>query len=413
MSTIEILGKEYQYKTMGKRVFVVQPGSGLYLANGANEDEAREYAIQALKVALSLVRDVKKPVNKTPSLKPVNGLSQAQAIAICKNFIFKGRCTLQVLKNVRVIAKNGTVQYFATNLEEFISLSVPGAGECNITVPPDQLKPGEYSQNDKTMSLKIGALSINGIDSQEMPPEPTIEGESLTLPLEIIDALPIVLKSASRDEDRPVLMGIQLMVTDGVITGIQSTDGFKIMRYGTGNPSHIIAARSLEKLSKLRKYISADVPVTVGESMVKYGLGFATMYSLKIEGRYPQVDQITPIRNKMAMVGVFNAEDVRVALAELKPIYTAVRMVVRINRLSDHMELLSMSEETGTGEVSVKGHTNIDPNKKIGIVIAFNGNFLADVLPESGKFKMYSDRPDRPAMIEFDKYKAIVMPMHR
>jgi len=407
---MNILGQSFDVIMKDSRCHIVHPVSKLALSNGKNEREARENAINALKIAYAMVN--KAPIKTPRPTAKVQGISQREAIQLARLFVAK-KCTLPVLSNIRVTAKNGLVTYQATDLESGISISVPGSGECDITVPYKQLIPSDYSMNERTQSIIMNGIEIKGIESQEYPPMPNIEGKAYKFPLSMLDDLPKVLCAASKDEAKLVLMGIMFLETNGIITGLVAADGFRIHRVGDGNSTVNVPAVTLEKLLRIRKYISDDVTMTVTyHNQAVFECGSIQIFSNLIEGRYPVYSQVENTLNKMPYRITLNTADVIKAVTDLKPIWSAGSGVVRLNLGDGKITASAMNEETGEGEFEIMGESHSNPLKKHAKIVAFNGKFILDACANVDKVNAWLYMANAPATFEVGNYRATVMPMH-
>lgn len=408
---MDILGHTFNVVKEKSEYRVIFPINGLMLAAGKSEDDARDNAINALKVAWSIMAD-KGTVHKAPVKS--RGLSQGDAISLCRLFVAK-KCTLPVLSNIRVIAKDGMVEYQSTNLESGISIKVPGSGRCDLTVPAGQLVPGDYSVDPKTQSMIIGGLTIKGIDSQEYPPIPDENKATATysLTLSMLDDLPKVLPAYSKDEARPVLMAVMFLTTSESITGFVAADGFRLQMVGSGDNSVLVPGKSLDKLMRVRKYIKGDVTVKIiNNGYILFDCESIKVYSMLVEGKFPDYRQIYPTRNKMPIRITCDSQKVVAALTDLKPIYSAGSNVVRVYMSDKSINLSAFNEEVGKGDRDIDCETSFDPFKKRPQLSAFNGKYLIDAVSQSERVNIWLDRPNTPALIESGNFRAVVMPMH-
>src|SRR6476469_4377407 len=152
------------------------------------------------------------------------------------------RSTLPITANVLLATDNGRLRLAATNLEIALShwLGAKIEEEGAITVParlladfvnslPNEQIDLELSPRSKQVKLTCArnAATIGGLDAEDFPPIPTVEGESsISLdPDPLRRAINQVVFAAATDDTRPVLTGVHIALEGREMT-LAAADGF-------------------------------------------------------------------------------------------------------------------------------------------------------------------------------------------
>jgi DNA polymerase-3 subunit beta len=174
------------------------------------------------------------------------------------------RSPLPVLTHILITAEDDRLRLSATNLEMAITCWIgakveePGAMTVPASTLSDLVKTLPYDRIDlglipetKTLKLRCGTskAELKGLDPEEFPPQPHIEGEyHIKLPIaHLKTAIAQVTVAASSDEARPVLTGVQLSAKEHEIT-LAAADGFRL------------AVRKLELAAPVEQPFTVVVP---------------------------------------------------------------------------------------------------------------------------------------------------------
>lgn len=174
---------------------------------------------------------------------------------------------------------------------EFIQLLQPGNIEISIT--DNQIK--------ITQQKSKGIFSV--ISSEEFPTPPEIAEEKQKMNHEFLtESLPFILFTASSDDSRPVLTGINFVVSDEELV-VVSTDGFRLSflkekRKGSFS-SMIIPADFLEEIVRTAKTAKeVSFVYSQKEQIVLFEIADEQFYSRLIEGDFPPYERVIPAEKK-------------------------------------------------------------------------------------------------------------------
>ena len=351
------------------------------------------------------------------------------------------RSTLPVLANILMATDEGRLRLSATNLEMgitcWIGAKIEEEGSTTVpartfndlvsTLPNDRV---EMSLNVRTQTLNVRSSTSNTdikcIDAQEFPPMPVPDlSQGIALNVgDLKEMIQQVAFAASKDEARPVLTGVQLVVNGNRMT-LSAADGFRlsVRRAELSNPvprptSAIIPARALGELARIStdgdQSLIMVLPPSRGQ--VIFHMKDSELVSQLIEGSYPDLEQVVPRSYKTrSVIGtaqflkackqaeIFAREGSHIARihiqpgAELKP---------------GKIEITGQSEETGFNQADMDA-TVEGP----GLLIAFNVGFLREVLDviKTPNVVLETNTDTSPGVLRpvgEDNFLHVIMPMH-
>lgn len=350
------------------------------------------------------------------------------------------RSTLPVLGNVLLASDEGRLRLAATNLELGISCWIGAqiGEEGSITVParllsdlvntlPNDTVHLTVNTTTFTLSVRCGtsATEIKGIDAQEFPPMPASDPAD-GIKQKISDFKEMVQQvafAASSDEARPVLQGVQTIVSGSTIT-MAATDGFRISvrRTELAEPvskpaAMIIPARALNELARIAQDGDEMIHIITppGRGQVIFHLENAELVSQLIDGNFPDYKVILPKTFKSHTI-VSAAAFVK-ACKQAEIIARNGNNVVRLN-LTRHddrpgeIEVSAQTEETGSNETRIDA--NIEgPN----LVVALNVRYLREALEvvKTPNLVLQINDHKSPVQIQAvgdEAFQHVIMPMH-
>ncbi len=375
------------------------------------------------------------------------------------------RSTLPVLGNILLEAKDNRLRLAATNLEISINCWIPAKVEdegattvqarllndfVNI-LPPEPIEM-ELDVRTQTLGLKCATYkaTMKGIDAADFPILPTMDpgdeggnlidmSEASSIELEpsgLRKMIDQVIFSASTDESRPILTGVEVTFQDGRLR-LAATDGYRLSLRSVPleNPpaqdlTVIVPARSLGELARISTDADENRPVQMivtqprnqilfrvwGRGDAKSGFHSVLLASQLIDARFPDYRAIIPkthtTRTVVERAALLNA--VRAAALYARDNANIVRMAIQPGGGGGHMRLTATSAEQGESvneiEAMVEGG-NLD--------IAFNAKYLIDVLSQIDQPQVVIEttQPTRPGALRpvgmgDDEFLHVVMPMH-
>lgn len=225
--------------------------------------------------------------------------------------------------------------------------------------------------------------------------------------------LPLMFFSASSDESRPVLTGVNFVSIDET-TQIVTTDGFRLSLFSFKNDfpfsSVIIPSAFLFEISKL---ISEEKDVYFSfqdeEKTLTFYINEEEYTTRLIEGEYPPYEKVIPSESRTTII--LNREDF---LRNIRLISVFARDFSSIVILEVGEDSLKISPKTGENDTnSTSQDADIKGEKQR---IAFNYKFLLDFLNNISSDKIIIEllRSDSPAVFKSDKnsnYLHIIMPV--
>jgi DNA polymerase-3 subunit beta len=241
------------------------------------------------------------------------------------------------------------------------------------------------------------AISCDGIhfditilNAQDFPRFPQIISDrSLTLPVTQLSLMvQKVGKAVSKDVSRAVLTGINFEVKDSEIR-LAATDSYRLAitksiikkEDDSSDLQDIAMILPGSVLYEVCNIAAGEEKIQIGESenQVIFQFGSTTFISRKIEGNYPNFEQIIPAQKNVSMV------------VEAELLYTAVRRVsvvaknaspIRFVLHTDTQQLEISAQTPDVGEATENIPAQIDGE---GIEIGFNHQYILDGLSVAGK----------------------------
>jgi DNA polymerase-3 subunit beta len=364
----------------------------------------------------------------------------AQGINIVSRAV-SPRSTLPVLANVLAATDDGRLRLSATNLELgitcWIGAKIEREGSTTIpartfsdlvsTLPKDRVEM-DLTERTQSLHVKCGTSNtdIKCIDAQEFPPMPALDASD-GIQMNVADLKEMIQQvvfSASTDEARPVLTGVQVDMNGNKIT-LASADGFRLSVRSTelstavATPmSVIIPARALSELARIATDNNQTVTMLFppGRGQVVFRLKDVEVVSQLIDGNFPDFRQVIPRNHETRSVMSTDA-----FLKACKQAEIFARESSHIARVSitpgselqpGTVQIFAQSEETGQNETVVDA-TIEGPS----LLIAFNVKFLRDVLevvktPNVALETSTSASPGVVRPLGETDFLHVIMPMH-
>ncbi len=337
------------------------------------------------------------------------------------------RGTVQVLGGVGIRAADELLELEATDMELSLRTTVPAAveGEGVIVVPakllgdvvrllPTGTVTLAYRPEDGVATVESGSYSsrINVFAAEDFPRLPSVD-----VPLQAVDAAALldtvqrVSRAASRDESRPVLTGI-LAQFEGTKLTMAATDSYRMSvketQLESGGPEleAIIPARALDELGRVAAG-AETVQLGVNDNHVIFGAGNAWLTTRRIDGQFPNVQQLRP-----------ESFDVRLELNRPE-LLDAVR---RAGVMAQRNTPLRLRFEEGELTISAQSQDVGETRESLAVgyageplEIGFNAEFLREGLESVAADDVTLEliNPLRPGLIsaEGDSFWYLIMPI--
>ncbi|UNL36890.1 DNA polymerase III subunit beta [Limosilactobacillus reuteri] len=247
-------------------------------------------------------------------------------------------------------------------------------------------------------------FQINGQDAENFPHLPEIEtNKSVTLPNDILkEVIRQTVIAVSKQESRPILAGVHMMLKDGVLTAV-ATDSHrlaqrKMVLENIDNGIDfdvIIPGKSMEELSGMISDVHEDVQMQVTENQVLFIFGNTHFYSRLLEGNYPETSQLIPQTADTTVeleAGTFLSSIERASLLSHESRNDVVKLSLKPSE--NLVRISGDSPDIGTVEEEVVTSA-LDGND---LEISFNPNYMKDALRSFGQatIKISFTSPLRP-----------------
>jgi DNA polymerase-3 subunit beta len=315
----------------------------------------------------------------------------AAALAVVARGL-SSRSAVQVLTGIFLQGGDGKLTLAATDMEVSLRAALPGAvaGDGAVVVPgrlladlvrllPDDSVTLAYDEGEGVLEVTSGsyASKVNVFSAEDFPRLP-----SLDVALHTIDASALlgtiekVARAASRDESRPVLTGILVRFEGDKLT-MAATDSYRLSvketSLGESGPEldAIIPARALQELARLAAG-AETVRLGVHENHVIFGVGDVWLTSRRIDGQFPNYNQLLPetFEVEVAMPRAPLLEVVRRA-----SVMAQRNSPLRLRFAEGELSISAQTQDVGEAKESLAIEYAGDP-----LEIGFNPDFLRDGL---------------------------------
>lgn len=339
------------------------------------------------------------------------------------------KSTVPTLSHVLITAQADGVQVSATDME--ISLRAPL--EARVEEPGDlvvprlaaeivrSMVPGEvvleHRDGDGTLSLTGGSSSftLNCLQPGDFPSLPDAATGGITIAADVFNATADrVVRSASRDDTRPVLTGVLVRIEQDALTMV-ATDSYRLaVRHAaiTGGPSEpvqaLVPARALAEAQRAIALAGSDkVEVALSAANGTFRAGDVVLTTRLIDGQFPDYRQLIPDQF---------THDLELDRAELLSVLGRIAVIAQRNTpvrvaLSDgQMTLSVLSEQLGEGHESIPVKFSGEPME-----IGFNVEFLRAGVEsvEGDTLRLGIISPLRPGLLRGtdEEFRYLLMPI--
>jgi DNA polymerase-3 subunit beta len=343
------------------------------------------------------------------------------------------RSSVQILSGVLIDAPSAEqpVELAATDMELSVRAKlladvhepgravVPGRLLLDIVrhLPPQQVV---LSSGDGPGLLKLecGAsqYSLHTFDPDDFPRLPEVDhGRTFGVHRDtFLQAAQRVLRAASSDDSRPVLTGVLVEFSGGVLT-MAATDSYRMAVRTTpldGGPPEdltaIVPARALADLVRIAASVDGEeqLQIVVEENQVLFGTGDVWLGARRIEGQFPEFRRLLP--------ETFEHE-VSLPRAEFADVIARVEVLagrspLRLAFAPGELTVSAQTQEVGEGRESLPCDFRGEP-----LEIGFNPAFLREgvesIPGDTVVLKLIT--PLRPGLLTggTDDYWYLIMPI--
>lgn len=338
------------------------------------------------------------------------------------------RTSVQILSGILLEAQGSELRAAATDMELSLratltaqiegdgAIVLPGKTFADIArlLPADEVliehKPAESVVHVTSGTASYTLHTYNPEDFPRLPELDTVTTFAVDRE-PLLETIGRVARAASRDESRPVLTGILVQFTAGMLI-MAATDSYRLAVKQTTlegtvpELEAIVPARALQELARIATS-GDEVEVGVHENQVIFATSGVWLTTRRIDGQFPNYKQLLP-----------EAFEYELTVPRLELLDVVRRASVMIQRSTP------LQIRFAEGELTVIARTHdVGESKEsmpIGFTgetleIGFNADFLRDGLEslEGDDVRVKLISPLRPAVIqgEGDDFTYLVMPI--
>ena len=333
-----------------------------------------------------------------------------------------------ILRNLKIVG-GSPIELVASDLEIGLAVGVRGVqAEGDLLVPAGQFVNILQEATSKDVAIETdeqnAVLVRAGFSEWEMPFEsadgfpdiPRISGSAHTVSAARLQArLRRCVFACARESARFGMTGILVEFCKGKLT-LVATDGrrlavdeyFGVLGDGedTGTAQHIIpskAGKVLDLLLGLDPEDTAVMKVSANDCLVSTSRG--TLYTLLVEGRYPQWQQVLP--KNVSKSAVFTANELEKAVRQVKIMVNEESAGVAVKCMTGKAVMTT----NGAGRARVEMPLEYSGNE---FDFRLDSRYLLDLarcLPADVKVTLEYDQKDRPVLFRWDSYRMVIMPL--
>lgn len=353
------------------------------------------------------------------------------------------RTTLPITQNVLLSTDKGRLKLSATNLEIAITTWIGAMieEEGSITVPsrllnefvgslPQDTIDISVTERPKNLQLRCGRFDarINGTDSEEFPPIPSIdEGVHMEISTPAFrSAIGQTVFAAATEESRPILTGVKMEV-EGRQATIAAADGFRLAVHRTeiqGAAEEpvgvIIPGRALTELNRLLgdRDETVEMMVSATKAQALFRLSNVEMVSQLIQGNFPPYnDLLVDAMKDIKTTAVIQLSDFLMAARSAAIFARDSSGIIKLQMTPGstgspgRVTISSRAEEVGENTGEIDAQIEGEESK-----IAFNSSYLIDVLSsmQGDTISLETSGPSRAGVFKTvgsENYLHLIMPM--
>ncbi len=340
------------------------------------------------------------------------------------------RSTLPVLSGILLSAEEGWITLHSTDLEVSIRTKV----KADVSEPGQCVVPGKLLAEivrslpeaavtvaaDKEgggVTCGSSAFHLKVMPADDFPRFPEVSPDkTIVLPSSVMSSMvKQVGRAVSRDETRPILTGI-LLVVEGSAVKMVATDSYRLAVRETvvskppgEDVEVVIPARALDEVVRMAADDS-EVSVGVSENQVVFSMGDTVFVTRRVDGVFPNYRQLIQ-QDTTVSTTVQSSEFVsavkRVSL--LAQNNSPIRMTVVPEQKT--LTLSAQAQEIGDAREAM----NVDSEGE-SVEIAFNHAFLADgaIAVGTNTLTIRLSSPLKPGIIESvgeEEFLYLLMPV--
>lgn len=320
----------------------------------------------------------------------------AEAIAIVNRGL-SSRSTLPILSSIMLSASGETLTLQATDLEVSIrhTLAVKVDQEGTAVIPgrllsdiirslPEAAVTIEATSKDQArVTSEHASFTVKTLHSEDFPKFPEVDPDrSVDLPVGVVaEAVKQVARAASKDETRPVLTGVLMLVESGTLRMV-ATDSYRlamreiVLSEPVEDFEIVVPSKAVEEVPKLAGD-SERIKLGISENQVVFEIGNTTYISRRIEGKFPNYNQLIPADSDTTVT--IDREEFLAAVKRVSILAQQnVPLRVTVEPEESTMTLSASTADVGGANEALMVQAEGEPTE-----IAFNASFLAEGLTVS------------------------------
>lgn len=264
----------------------------------------------------------------------------------------------------------------------------------------------EFDVNERhAMTIKSGkaTFTLNGNEIQQYPKLPeVVDTKEFTIhSLVLKRMINQTIFSASNQENRPILTGLNLTFHDTHLTGV-ATDSHRLskrdipIQTGLNQLSLTIPKKTVIELTRILDD-DTDVTIAIMNQQIVFSFANLVIYSRLLEGNFPEVSRLIPTQHKTELV-VNTQQFIQAIDRAALLVRVAKSNVVQLNIDGDRVSLYVQGITIGnsTEEIAYESVSG-EP-----LTIAFNPDYMHDAIRSFGEesIKLSFISGERPLLLE-------------
>lgn len=326
------------------------------------------------------------------------------------------RTTLPILSGIHVSTHGDTVTFQATDLEVSIRTScrarIEEVGVSVVTgrlltdivrsLPEAAVTIETTPTGSATVTCGQSSFTIKTLNPDDYPKFPEVSAENtVSLPAETFArVVHQVSKAVSKDETRPILTGILVVVENGSLRMV-ATDSYRlcVREVATedvqGDIELVVPGKALEDVAKLAGS-SDSISLGVADNQVIFTFGGTTFVSRRIEGTFPNYRQLLPKEHTTRAV-VDRAELLEAVKRVSLMAQHGAPLRVKVSAPDHTLTLSASTQDFGDATEDIQ----VTPEGE-SVEIAFNHTYLADgvAIAEGDSVALEVTSPLKPGVLK-------------
>lgn len=304
-----------------------------------------------------------------------------------------GHTTLPILAGIMIRTQGESIAMESTDLNQSIRCTLPALiEEEGAAVVPGTLFSNvvkklpdaavHIDSNEESMNILCDSTSVNmkTLIAQDFPGFPEVAPtEQTTLPYDLLSRMvKKVERAVSNDDSRPIFAGILVEVGDQSIK-LVSTDSYRLaitekqIDHTGDNFTAVIPGGFMREIAALNN-VGSDITIGFNENQIVVSYDNYTFINRKIEGTYPNYNQLL-LDNPQTSIK-FNAKALATAVDRTSLMSSKTTPVkFDINNASQTVQVSTQSHDVGAANETIGAEITGED-----LVVAFSSSYVLDGL---------------------------------